>query len=78
MKQVVVDVVLAEDTPSDAELSIRALKKTQMAKNIIHVEDGLQAINFLFSEGKYADRDVRNGPRVIILDLKMPFPASKF
>jgi CheY-like chemotaxis protein len=43
-----------------------------MANNIIHLEDGLEAINFLFGEGNYSNRDIENKPKVILLDLKMP------
>lgn len=72
MKEHEVEILLAEDNPGDAELTIRALKKSKMANSIIHVEDGLQAIKFLFGEGEYAGRDINNKPKVILLDLKMP------
>lgn len=72
MKENEVEILLAEDNPGDAELTIRALKKSKMANSIIHVEDGLQAIKFLFGEGEYAGRDINNKPKVILLDLKMP------
>jgi two-component system response regulator len=70
--EVEVDVLLAEDNPGDAELAIRALKKGKMINNIIHVEDGLQVLKFLFGEGAYDGRDINNKPKVILLDLKMP------
>lgn len=72
IKENEVQILLAEDNPGDAELAIRALKKSKMANSIIHVEDGLQAVKFLFGEGQYASRDVDNKPKVILLDVKMP------
>jgi two-component system, response regulator len=72
MKENAVEVLLVEDTPSDADLTIRALRKSQMANNIVHLEDGLEAIHFLFGEGSYSNRDIENKPKVILLDLKMP------
>ncbi|MBI1767304.1 MAG: response regulator [Bacteroidetes bacterium] len=72
MKENEVEILLAEDTPSDAELTIRALKKSKMANHITHVEDGLQAVNFLLGEGEYEGRNTDNKPKVILLDLKMP------
>ena len=49
-----IEVLLAEDNPGDAELTMRALRKSNMANAIIHVEDGLQATKFLFGEGPKA------------------------
>ena len=67
-----VEILLVEDNPGDAELAIRALKKSKMANNLVHVEDGLQAIKFLFGEEEYESRNIENKPKVILLDLKMP------
>ena len=67
-----VDILLAEDTPSDAEMTIRAIRKTKAVNNIIHVSDGKEAVDFLFGMGEFAGRDVSKKPKVIILDLKMP------
>lgn len=67
-----VEVLLVEDNPSDAELTMRALKKRNLANRLIHVKDGAEAINFLFAEGAYAGRRVENGPKVVLLDLKLP------
>lgn len=72
MKENEIEVLLIEDTSSDAELAIRTLKKSHLANNIIHLEDGVEAIHFLFGEGKYAGRDIANKPKVILLDLQMP------
>jgi two-component system, response regulator len=67
-----VEVLLVEDNPSDAELTIRALKKNNLANKLLHLKDGAEAIDFLFGEGDYYDRSVEQVPRVILLDLKMP------
>jgi len=67
-----VDVLLVEDNPDDAELTIRALKKQHMANNLIVAEDGEEALDFLFGKGKYAGRGVNHPPKVVFLDLKLP------
>ncbi|MCW3121988.1 MAG: response regulator receiver protein [Flavipsychrobacter sp.] len=72
MENTEVEIVLVEDNPNDAELTIRALKKNHFANRIVHLENGADAIDFFFGEGAYAGRDVSNQPRVILLDLKMP------
>ena len=67
-----VEILLVEDNPSDAELTIRALKKHNLANQLIHVQDGAEALDFLFGRGKYAGRMTRKTPKVILLDLKLP------
>ncbi len=67
-----VEVLLVEDNPSDAELTMRALKKRNLANRLFHVKDGAEAIDFLFAQGKFAGRRVENGPKVVLLDLKLP------
>jgi two-component system response regulator len=67
-----VDILLVEDNPRDAELTIRALKKKNFANDIYLVEDGVEALDFLFCRGKYAQRDVADKPKVVLLDLKLP------
>jgi len=67
-----VDILLVEDTASDAELTIRALKKGSAAYRIVHLWDGKEAFDFLMGIGSYKDRDVNVTPRVILMDLKMP------
>jgi two-component system response regulator len=66
-----VDILLAEDTPTDAEMTIRALRKRGLANNLIWVKDGSEALDFLFRAGSFADRD-SSSPKLILLDLKMP------
>ena len=67
-----VEVLLVEDSPHDAELTMRALRKHHLANKLFHVKDGAEAIDFLFSQGAYKDRKVQNGPKVVLLDLKLP------
>ena len=68
-----VDVLLVEDNISDAELTIRELKKHNMANNLFHVKDGEEAIDFIFASGKFADsRDILFPPKVVLLDIQMP------
>jgi len=68
-----VDVLLVEDNISDAELTIRELKKHNMANNLFHVKDGEEAIDFIFASGKFADsRDILFPPKVVVLDIQMP------
>lgn len=61
-----VEVLLIEDNPDDAELTIRVLKKHNLANNLVHLHDGEEALEFLFAEGN------KNIPKLILLDLKMP------
>ena len=67
-----VDILLVEDNPQDAELTIRALRKHNLANQLIAVEDGAEALEFIFCRGKYGDREIGHTPRVVLLDLKLP------
>ena len=67
-----VEIVLVEDNPDDAELTLRALKKSNISNHIIHLEDGAEALDFIFSKGKYTDRKNNAKPKIILLDLNMP------
>lgn len=67
-----VEILLVEDNPRDAELTVRALKKKHLANKLHHVEDGVEALDFLFARGKYAGRKMEDAPKVILLDLKLP------
>jgi len=67
-----VDILLVEDNKSDAMLTIRALKKNNLANNLVHLIDGAQALDFIFGKGEYEGRNIGNKPKVIFLDLKMP------
>jgi len=67
-----VQILLVEDSKSDAMLTIRALKKHNLANNLIHLIDGAQALDFIFGKGEFEGRNTKNKPKVIFLDLKMP------
>jgi two-component system response regulator len=67
-----VDILLVEDNPQDAELTIRALKKRKLANRLVVVEDGAEALDFVFCRGRYAERDIAHPPKVVLLDLKLP------
>ena len=72
MTQQEVEILIVEDSIEDAELTIRSLKKNNVANHIYHVKDGVQALDFIFAQGQYAARRAFEKPRVILLDLKMP------
>jgi len=72
MKSVSVDILLVEDNINDAELTIRALKKVNLANSLVHVKDGAEALDFLFARGDFSGRNVEELPKVILLDIKMP------
>ena len=68
----IIDVLLVEDNPHEAQLTIRSLKKHNLANNLHHVDDGAEALDFIFARGQYADRKVALDLKVILLDLKLP------
>ena len=65
------EILLVEDSIDDAEMTIRALKKI-LANSIVHLEDGQEALDYLFGKGKYIGRNLSMNPKVILLDIKMP------
>ena len=68
-----VDILLVEDNSADAELTIRELRKHNMANNLFHVKNGEEALEFIFASGSYADsRSILYPPKVILLDIQMP------
>jgi len=67
-----VDILLVEDNPEDAELTIRAFKKHKITNRLIHLEDGVEALDYIFCRGKYTQREINNHPKVILLDMKLP------
>ncbi len=67
-----VEILLVEDNPADAEFTIRALKKNNLANRLVTVTDGEEALDFIFARGAFSSRTVENGPKVILLDLKLP------
>ncbi len=67
-----VEILIVEDNLADAELTIRTLKKQKLANNLIHLEDGAKALDFIFGRGEFSGRNINQMPKVILLDLKMP------
>ena len=72
MTENVVEILLAEDNPNDVELTLHTLRKHNLANRIHVVRDGAEALEFLFCTGAYAHRDITHGPKVVLLDLKLP------
>ena len=67
-----VEILLVEDNPNDVELTLRALKKHNLANNIHVVKDGAEALDYIFASNAYAYRKIEDRPKVILLDLKLP------
>lgn len=67
-----IEILLVEDNPHDAELTIRALKKSKLLNNLERVKDGEEALDFIFCKGEYSHRNINDTPKVILLDLKLP------
>jgi len=72
MKQYKIEILLIEDNPYEAELAIRSLKSNNIANDILHIDDGAEAIDFIFSEGIYKNKGHAQNPRLILLDLNLP------
>ena len=70
------DILLVEDNPDDVELTLRSLKKNNVTNRVVVVQDGAEALDYLFSRGRYADRSMFNLPKVILLDLKLPLVSG--
>ena len=68
---VVRTILLAEDSPHDAEMAIDALRDANLANPIVHVEDGVEALDYLYRRGRYEGRE-GGDPAVLLLDIKMP------
>jgi len=66
------NILLVEDNPDDEALAIRALKKSNLVNEITIARDGAEALDYLFGTGQYEDRDTRDMPALILLDLKLP------
>jgi len=64
-------ILLVEDSPVDAEMTVDALRESRIANPIVHVEDGVDALDYLHARGAYAGRD-GGQPVVVLLDIKMP------
>jgi two-component system response regulator len=67
-----VEILLVEDNPDDVELTLHAFKKSKLVNRVRVVRDGAEALDYLFGDGEFADRDVLDVPHLILLDLKLP------
>lgn len=67
-----IEILLVEDNPKDAELTMITLIKENLANKVHLVKDGAEALDYIFAEGMYADRDLEIIPKVILLDWKLP------
>ena len=65
-------ILLVEDDPNDETLILRAFKKSNVSSQITVVRDGAEAVDFIFCQGAYKDRDPRDLPQLILLDMKLP------
>ncbi len=65
-------ILLVEDNPDDEALTLRALKKDRFLNEVVVVRNGVEALDYLFATGAYADRDRSMMPEIILLDLKLP------
>ena len=67
-----VEILLIEDSPEDAELTMRALKKQNLANRLVWLKNGALGLDFLFARGAYAGRNSMDTPRLVLLDLSLP------
>ena len=65
-------ILLVEDNPDDAALTLRAFRRNQVVNPIVVVRDGIEALDFLFARGEFADRAEQPLPKLVLLDLKLP------
>jgi two-component system, response regulator len=66
------EIILVEDNPSDAELTVRALRRSNIVNPLLHLQNGEEALEYFFAKNKYAFRNMQQLPKVVLLDLKMP------
>src|SRR5438552_12262812 len=72
MSENMIEILLVEDNPNDVELTLHAFRKNNPTNRIHVVRDGAEALDFIFCTGAYADRNIQNSPKVVLLDLKLP------
>jgi DNA-binding response OmpR family regulator len=67
-----IEILIVEDNPNDAEMTLRALKKNNLSNQVLVLSDGEEAIDFIFAKGKFSNREMHARPKMILLDLKLP------
>jgi two-component system response regulator len=67
-----IDIILVEDNADDADLTMRALRKNNLTSSLIHLQDGEEALDYIFCKGAFSGRSPGDIPKLILLDLKMP------
>lgn len=67
-----IEIILIEDNVFEAELAMRALAKNNLANKVLHIDDGEEALDYIFSRGKHLGRKSEPLPKLILLDLKLP------
>ena len=72
MQTKLTDILLVEDNPHEAKLTIMSLQEHDLTQNLVHVEDGAEALDFLLAKGSFSDRIHKPNPRVVLLDLNLP------
>lgn len=70
--QEAIEILLVEDNPNDAELTLRALSRQNLANKVYTVKDGEEALEYIFATGSYTERRIEYCPKVVLLDLKLP------
>jgi two-component system, response regulator len=68
----VVEILLVEDNPNDEELTLHAFRKYHLTNRLQVVRDGEEALDFIFCRGTYSSRRIQSGPKVVLLDIKLP------
>ncbi len=72
MATTTMEILLVEDNPNDVELTLDAFNENNISNDIHVVRDGAEALDYIFCTGPYSDRQIENGPRLVLLDLKLP------
>jgi CheY-like chemotaxis protein len=67
-----IEILIVEDSEDDLDMTLRSLRRANLANRIQIARDGVEALEFIFCEGAHANRKIENGPKVILLDLKLP------
>lgn len=67
-----VEILIVEDNPDDLEMTLRALRKVNLANHILVAHDGAEALDYIFCQGAHRGRQIDDHPKIILLDLKLP------